>query len=119
MEFLFVLSGIACMIASAIHAYKKNKFTPVQALCVQVFRWEHDLIPRVKCVYRYRYHGQYYEHSDKYYYFHFPKMKVNATYTLYVNADDPYECVTPSDQAVTRDLMILAGLLLMSPWLFS
>ena len=91
--------------------YKKSKYIEVQGTCIYVRSKGLDK----KCGYQYKYNDYVYEYYDKYYYTFFKSKKGNR-YKLFINPDNPNECLPPSYIAISRDLIILGICFLVLVW---
>lgn len=98
----FIISGIISFIVAIYRICKKAKYIEISSICIYVgYRGFYK-----RCGYEYEYNGYTYEHYDKGYFLF--KAKKGEICKLYINPDDAKEVYTPSDIAVTRDLIILA-----------
>lgn len=103
-SYFFIISGIVSFIVAIYRIYKKSKYIEINGICTCVIYSRTRSGKR--CGYKYEYNGYTYEHFDKGYFLF--KAKKGERCKLYINPNNPKEVYTPSDIAVTRDLIILA-----------
>lgn len=118
MEIGFVLATIVCCSIFVCRILKKRQYIPVSGMCIDVVKYEKELIPRKKCCYQYTHKGFDYKYWERGFYYHIPTMKKGEICELYICKRDSSKCITPSYNAVNRDLFILAILLMISAFVF-
>lgn len=116
-DIIFIIAGMVCFIEAIYRIYKKSNYKLVQGLCIHIYTIGWHLPDKKKCCFKYKYKDLVYEYTDKYYY-PYVIVKKGNTYKLFINPDNPKECITPSYLAVTRDLIILGIGLVILPFLF-